>query len=206
MAITLAAAKAAAKDRLGVPTSDNAIPAATLNYAVNAALRTIAKVTDWPWLYKVGGADMAGGVRTFPMPADAYRLISVVFEGRPLQHVSMMARTDPDATGDPETFTVQGSTVVVEPPSDELRFVTINYTRKEPVLVADADVALLPDEHLDWLAVEAAIYLALRTNNKDRLPELREESKLLGSTALRNRYAVAGGPAVRHRIMREWHW
>lgn len=187
--MNLAEYRAEVKDRLGVPALDTSLSNATLDRAINAALKHIATSADWPWLFTTEAITLAADATEQLLPPNLVKTVYVKEDGARL------------TLG--QGFESEGNRLVFEK-TNRARTLIHGYIRHEPLLVLDTDAPLLPDAHSDWLVNEAALRIAIRTNNADRIQQLREEAAVARKAALDNVRRTASLPRIRRTKPSIW--
>lgn len=166
------------RSALGIPAGDTSITDATIDSAINRALRDIANTADWPWLWASDAVALAAGASSFVPPTAWVRTDYLTESGRDLVLMSKreLATHSQSAAGRPWAYGVYGGTIRITPAADAAYTLQHGYTRTEPVLLSPSDSPLLPDAHSEWLVNVAASKLAIRTNNTERIEQYRAEA------------------------------
>jgi hypothetical protein len=161
---------------VGLAPQDAVLTDETCLWALNGALSTIATDKDWPWHYTEEAAATVEDQPTIPLPANHTRTVFIVVdENEPLQtstHIELSY--DRETTGVPRAYAAEANDIRLWPIPDDAYDVIHAFYRSEPALLADTDTPLLPDAYSERLVLEAAIKVAVRTNNLSRLTTLRE--------------------------------
>lgn len=169
--------RAAVRLQLGLAAADAVIPDEIVLWALNGAAKNIATEKDWPWLYNEETADTTEDDSSLPLSSEYTRTVFVTVDGgtplEPRSHIDLAS--DRTTTGRPWAYTVDANALRLYPVPDDAYPVVHAFYRTEPDLVLETDSPLLPDAYSERLVLEAAIKVAVRTNNTGRLKELREE-------------------------------
>lgn len=162
---------------LGVDPSDVSMyPAPQTLWALNAGLAKIATEREWPWLYTVGIATTVTGTGTIILPSAHSRTVYLTVDGKGLNEASARELADYRADSDtPAMFSFEGNLLRMSPTPNAALPIEHAYFRHEPKLVLDTDAPLIPDAYSDWVVTAAAIKLAIRSNNQDRIAALQAE-------------------------------
>lgn len=164
---------------LGLKADDTVLPDDVVLWALNGAASSIATDKDWPWLYTTQDSSTVSGTPTLPLPEGYTRTVYLKVDGRVLEPTTRISMADADTdtdNGRPGSYSVEANDLRVYPNPDGVYDVSHGFYRSEPELILDTDAPLLPDAYAEWLALEASIKAAIRTNNLSRLQTLREQA------------------------------
>lgn len=194
--------RAEVKSAAGIPTTDTgSVPDAELNRVINRAIRDIANTADFPWLFAEDIVNLASGASEFTPPATWVRTeyLTVNVNGRDIPAISkrQLAEWATDKPGTIRAYAVLGNVIRLVPATAEAATLRHGYVRTEPVLAANADSPLIPDAHSEWVINLAALKLAIRTNNGDRITALREEVAKSRALAMDNLRKSKGALGIR---------
>lgn len=157
---TLAEHRATLRSLGNFPSNDTAITDAVLNREINRALRRIAMRHDWPWLMEERTLILVPDVRSYPLPDDFLRLISVrdtdAGVNLTLRGIVEVDQYEGRTPGRSSIYAVQGNRLVVGYTPANQTTCKIRYVAQENVLVNDSDIARIPDYFMDGL-YEAAL-------------------------------------------------
>lgn len=205
--MNLAEYRAEVKERLGVPAADTTqVSDTSLDRAINGALKHIATSHQWPWLFTEDELTLVSGANSFYPPGAWVKTHYVLVDERELglRTVYDLHRYLGAATAVPRMYAVLGDRILVAPATNTDRTVRHGYTRSETPLIVSTDAPLLPDAHSEWLICEAGIRIAIRTNNTERIGQLREEAVVAKKAAMDNVTRTAGLPPIRRTKPSIW--
>ncbi len=195
------------QDRLGIPLGDSSLVSPSLTRAINGALRHIASSGNWPWLIVEDVVVVPPG-SSFTPPATWVRTLYVSDEDRSytLAHLSDVTGTDSSFYGPAgrKLYAPRGAQIVLSPELSVETTIYHGYYRSEKVLVGSTDAPFTPDDHAEWVISEAAVRMAIRSGNDERLVQLREEAAVAKRAALQNARRSLGLPSVRRTRHSIW--
>lgn len=168
---------------LGLSGTDvTALPQADVREAVNAALQAISGERDWIWLLDSEEGSLTANTQTLALPAGYTRSLSfsVLYDAdeRTLTPQVNFAdlEGDDETPAEPLYFARLGTDLYLWPVPDDAYSYRHFYYLTEPILDADADVPLIPDQFSRWVVCEAAFRLNIRTVSPETYNELRTEA------------------------------
>lgn len=182
------------RDRVGLSADDSMAQDAVLNRLINAALRQVQTIAEWPWLEATAtvAAESDGKIPTSGMTG--FRKVAAVSEGEndlPYRSPRYRARYK-NVKGKPTCWTREAANFYTMPaPTADGYDVTVRYHRTEPELTTDAQEPLMPDWAIDLLIAQVCILVARRFRNgeqtnhyiierEEALRALRDEITLVG--------------------------
>jgi hypothetical protein len=178
---TLAEHRATLRSLGNFPADDTQITDAVLNREINRALRRIAMRHDWPWLMEERTLILVGDVRSYPLPDDFLRLISVrdTDSGHTLslRGIVEVDQHEGHSNGRSSIYAVQGNRLVVAATPSAQATCKIRYVAQENTLVNDTDIARIPDYFMDGLydAVLVQLFRIVKQLDEAGLAEGRFE-------------------------------
>lgn len=196
--------RVAVKERLGVSTNDGSLPTTWVDGAINGALKHIATTADWPWLFTEEEVTAAAGSGRVFLPPHVTKVLYVASGDGALHLRQAVDVVGSITTGIPTAYAPVGNDLFIRPAPDTTTTLRVGAVRTESLLVVDTDAPLLPDAYSEWLISEAAVRVAVSTNNADRLANLREEAAVAKRAALDNARRSAGLPAIRRTKPSVW--
>jgi len=166
-------------DRLGVDSSDAELPTEVIDRLINDALHYIEVREDWPWLQypaapSTPNVPTVANQDTYAMPADWLRVSEVVLidAGGNKQPLDMYSPRELDdrwpssETGMPQEWAIYGDQLMVRPVPDGVYQLIVRYIRREPDLLDDAQVPLMPNSFHAAIC-EIAAWMAFRRSSQD---------------------------------------
>lgn len=174
----------AVRRALGLAGTDvTALPQADVLEAVNGALQAISTERDWSWQFASATGVFTPDTQTIAAPTGYTRTysLSVLYEGDERELTQQTSYHDIDSDdetpAEPLYFSHLGPNLYFWPIPDDAYQYRHFYFKNEPILTADGDVPLLPDQFGRWLIVEAASRLYIRTVSPEKHNELRVEAE-----------------------------
>lgn len=166
---TLAEFRANLRTSGNFPTNDTRITDAVVNREVNRALKRIALLHDWPWLQAERTIITAASQRSYALPDDFLRLLSIRHDGESntLWLRSIQEVDDIVGEGKPQVFAVWGGKISFgSTPSGEYTL-KMRYVSQENVLVNDSDTPLIPAYWEDGVYEAALVELHRQARQLD---------------------------------------
>jgi len=138
-----------------------------VNHFVAEAAAAISIEHDWPWLERSGTFLTTAGVDTYAVPADWNRTLTLRLAGQPPMYraasLADLEDDEPEATtGEPDSFAVYGTSLVLRPVPSGTVSVAHRYLRVEAELVVDTDEPLMPAQFHHAIAEMAAALVCRR--------------------------------------------
>lgn len=200
--------RTAVYQRLGTSTSDPNLSSTVLNSLINAGIRTINLMHDWPWLIKTDATLTAtvAGQSDYTPAADHRKTIYL----RAGENYVMTYKTESDLerysqfTGVPQFYTLENGTIRIFPTPDavyELRHV---YVHNAPALSNDSDVAIIPDWAIDMLISYVGVRAAARMRDKELMSIMQDEWREVYRAMLDETRRSRALPMARHRNDVSW--
>lgn len=164
------------RERLGMSTNDTAVTNAILTQLINASIRKIDLMHDWPWLvatdatftttvaaqasYSQASSEVASNWRKtlFIISGDNYQLI--------YKQEKDLARFA-QISGHPSFYTIEGDTIIISPKPDEAYTIRHVYIKTQTALSADTDEPSTHDWAMDAVIENVAMLTAARLRDKD---------------------------------------
>lgn len=201
------------KEALGLSATDPVVTDATLTRMLNQSAKYIATIRDWPWLYDESTINTVAGTGTVAVPSGATTINFLrgasssdknSWELKPKQARDALDVKELD--GPPLFYYVNepDAVIVLTPTPDTVYNLTCGFTKVELEASSDSDTYLLPDEYSPWLVAEAAMRMAVRTNNVERLASLRNAAAEWRAEILDNVRRHSGPTKIRRT--RASHW
>lgn len=198
---------------VGLHTNDQAAPSEIVNEFINQANQSISTEKDWPWLYQeVTGVTTAESA-DLALPEGLTRIVFLTVRGNDLAGrgtrdlAQFRTTTDGVVNYGPPTAFAQAGTVLKLSPVPEAGTAypyVLGYIGTEPLLEQDADTPLLPSVFQGWIVVRAAISLAIRSNNTQRLAALQDEDVEWEKRVTDNVRRSASPPFIRRTRASIW--
>jgi hypothetical protein len=164
------------RTRLGLSANDGLSQNAALTSLVNAALRQVSLMRDWPWLEKHTTVTVSPGNATVTAPADFRKVSGLSYEDRDLPFRQPRQRAVfHDIQAPPVAFTRRGSTIEVLPEPDTSYTLNLVYTANDVVLSGNTDQPLLPDWAVDLLIAQTCLLVARRYRNQEQIMQYLQE-------------------------------
>lgn len=166
--------------RLGLSTNDTAITDTILTSLINAAIRKVNLLHDWPWLVTTDATLTAtvDGTRIYT-PASDYRRTLFLIAGtdqqlRPKQPQDIWRFAEQE--GHPMFYAVQGGQIILAPTPDAVYTLTHVYIKDDTTeLSSDTDEPSVPLWALDLIIEKAAVLGARRLRDDALRREIESE-------------------------------
>lgn len=165
----LSAIRTEVRTRCGLNSADANFTDAILLTLINAALRQISTVEDWPWMQVSTTAVTVAGTETITLAANCRKVNQMQYEYRDLRYVQFRDRhLYYGLTGYPALFSEFAGSYYIWPKPDAVYTIDYTYYRlTEPTLAADGDSPLIPDWAIDLLISKVCSLVARRNRDKD---------------------------------------
>jgi len=165
----LSAIQSEVRTRCGLNANDANFTDAILLVLINAALRQISTVEDWPWMQVSTTAVTVANTETISLASNCRKVNQMQYEYRDLRYVQFRDRhLYYGLTGYPALFSEFAGSYYIWPTPDAVY--TINYTyyrTTETALSAAGDSPLIPDWAIDLLIAKVCALVARRNRDKD---------------------------------------
>jgi hypothetical protein len=176
-----------------------------LNSLINRALRNINGMRDWDWRKASETINTVVDQQEYARNSRAARTVRVedVEQGYTLLMSTPSNTTRyQDFRGRPAFWYVEAGQLVLTPKPSEVRAIKHVYLRSELTLSGDTDEPMVPDDAIDMVIVQAAVYLLDRTDDTSQRRLLKDQLDELIDTQDKNTRRAKGSPVVHTR--RDW--
>jgi hypothetical protein len=155
--------------RVGSPSGDQFITNDVLDDAINQAVMQIDAEYFWPWLEKTQTITTVSGTDTYSLPTDFRASRSLVIQasdgGKTIMYnvapAQALAKVSTDI-GLPQGYAISGSSLILLPTPGASYAITHLYYRMSPMLTAEQDSPLIPDQWHPAIIAAAASVVASR--------------------------------------------
>lgn len=173
MPVTLGNLRPRVIHRISAHDADTALTPEILDEFINEAVQQFVDEADWPWLFTTVTFNTVVGQSRYVLNTIApnwYRTHSL-FDGTDGSRLELRTIQELDRIvypGVPRIYTDYGDELVIKPTPNDVRSETLHYVMREPNLVGDNDVLLMPS-NANWEkgVIEYAAYLSLRFLRED---------------------------------------
>lgn len=181
----LSAMRALVIARAGYDSTDGFATSTVVNGFINAALRQIAMIQDWDWLYGSETITTVANTAAYARHASARKTDRVIdiADGGLLRQINKGAAaryaegTTHPTTALPRFWYVEAGQLVLIPTPRTVRTYKHVYVGGETSLSSDSSEPTLPDWAIDIAIVKAALMLATRTDNTSQVQLLAQEER-----------------------------
>ena len=167
-----------ARQMAGTNTNDPVLSDALMTDFVNSALRRLSNKRHWHWDQSTTTFSTVAGTATLSLPSDFKRGLSMrnLSNGYELKPVAPRdAVRWSDTSGEPVFWTIDAGTLYVYPVPESVYSLELEYQAQITELSSDTDEPSVPDYAIDWIIIQAAIYVAVRMHDSDLKKDLQEE-------------------------------
>jgi hypothetical protein len=149
--------------RISGSANDQGLSATQLTIWINAALKHVQMVDDWPWLVGLQTFNTAAGTSTYPTPDDWLRthVISATDEGESMKLRSIGEMDEIIYQGRPVLYSIDQEQIVLKPIPDGVYPMLHRYYSTEALLASGSDTPKIPVQ-FDEGVIEYASVLGLR--------------------------------------------
>lgn len=211
MAKTLADLKARTLIKLGLPSDDALVPAATLTQCINNGLTKMAMDYDWPHLYTQVTITTVAGTRLYGLPDGTPdpQWVRTIWISKDDVGVDLIQRQRRDLTiysaasrGKPRWYAENGQAVLIAPTPDGVYSLTHVYIRTEPELVDDGDEPLCPEHMIDIVVCYAVSEASIFT--KDTTIKNMADTEIQGWIKRMRDNVHMSASTMRIRVRQDW--
>lgn len=205
--------RTAVRYMVGLSANDSVAPNEVVNEFINQANQSISTERDWPWLYQEATGTTTAESADLTLPTGLTRVIFLTVQGTDMASRGMRDlaafRTDADGEvnfGAPTAYSFAGAVLKLSPvPEAGTAYpYVLGFIGVEPTLEQDDDTPLLPLPFHNWIVTRAALLLAIRANNKDRIPVLQDEDVEWEKRVTDNVRRASGPPFIRRTRDSVW--
>lgn len=196
------------RERLDIDANDNSITDAVLTELINAAIRKVNLLQDWPWLVTVDTTLTAtvAGTRVYTPASDwrktQYIMVDSDQQLRPMQPQAIERHADAD--GFPRFYAVRGGSLILAPEPDAVYSITHVYIKNETALSANGDEPAAPDWAIDMYIEYAAVLVARRLRDQGLTRLVEEEFGATYRSMLDEVRRTRQHPTPQHRLDVGW--
>jgi hypothetical protein len=196
-------------ERLGTSSTDPNLSTAVLNNLINASIRAINLMQDWPWLVKTD----ATLVTTVPgqssyTPASDHRKTLYIRVGD-LAMLTYKTEQDLDRfssfEGMPRYYTLENGTIRMFPTPEDAYPIRHVYVHNAPAVTTDSAEPIIPDWAIDLLIAYTAMRAAARMRDPELMQLMQEEWRDVYRAMLDETRRSRALPVPQHRTDIPWN-
>lgn len=181
--ITLPLLRSKVLTRISANAADSYLTSDILDALINEAVQQVVSEADWPWLGTKTSFNGVVGQTDYVLSTILgptwYRVHSIydtvtgnLLDIRAVQEMDRLNFPVGATQGNATQYSIFGDILVLGPAPMDTRLLTVRWYQREPLLVGDNDVLIMPNT-ANWYTgiVEYAAYLALRSVREDTRAE-----------------------------------